>query len=145
MSRPSIFDMTGRAKWDAWNAASKTHSSVTDAERRYLEIARSLGWDENVRPVSIIEPSGTEASKEEDIWDAEDGVKRAGSGMGASVSTMAPPILEDAPKDQNIHSIVLSNNTTILEHFLQSNSNVDINATDEYVSPPLSINQAQSP
>ncbi|KAK7064304.1 ankyrin repeat-containing domain protein, partial [Favolaschia claudopus] len=42
-SRPSVFDFTGRAKWDAWTAAGKTYSTKAEAESKYLEIARSFG------------------------------------------------------------------------------------------------------
>ncbi|KAI0375287.1 ankyrin [Pilatotrama ljubarskyi] len=46
-SKPSIFDFTGRAKWEAWRSAGETYKDrPADAESRYLEIAHSLGWTE---------------------------------------------------------------------------------------------------
>lgn len=62
-SRPSMFDWTGSAKWDAWDgtlyditlypcnlsssvpqAAGKKYTSNEVVEARYIEIAQLLGW-----------------------------------------------------------------------------------------------------
>jgi len=39
--RPGMFDLTGRAKFDAWKALAGTDPQ--DAQRRYVELVRLLG------------------------------------------------------------------------------------------------------
>jgi diazepam-binding inhibitor (GABA receptor modulating acyl-CoA-binding protein) len=40
-SRPGMFDLKGRAKWDAW--ASRKGTSAEDARTKYVELAKRLG------------------------------------------------------------------------------------------------------
>jgi hypothetical protein len=118
--------MTGRAKWDAWNSAGKTYTSAMDAQHRYLEIARSLGWNAqaNTSPAQV-------DTDEDDIWDKEDGRVQERSGMGNSVSTMAPP--EEHAESGGAHGIVLSNDAPALKRFLDEHDGYDMNETDEFV------------
>lgn len=39
-ARPGMFDLKGKAKWDAWNAQKGT--SKEDAERKYIDFVKSV-------------------------------------------------------------------------------------------------------
>ncbi|KAJ7932493.1 ankyrin repeat-containing domain protein [Mycena leptocephala] len=135
--RPSIFDFTGRAKWDAWTAAGNTYSTKADAEIRYLEIAQSLGWTEGV-----VLPETTTASQSENIWDSDDDVKeptkRSGEtgGFGSSVSSMARP--EDE-SDASLHGLAISNDLQGLVSLLQEDPDVNLDARDDFGYTPLHL------
>ena len=128
--------MTGRAKWDAWDAAGKKYDHAEDAERRYIEIARSVGWTETV----VVEPSrptqeGTSESAieddEDDIWDDDSAPRRSGGGgVGTSVSSMAKP---EEKFDGSIHGLAVSNDVSGLKFILDASPDTDLNALDEYV------------
>ncbi|KAJ6621641.1 acyl CoA binding protein-domain-containing protein [Mycena sp. CBHHK59/15] len=132
--RPSIFDFTGRAKWDAWSSAGSTYSSKVDAESRYLEIARSLGWTEGI--------VATDAAEDEDIWDSDDDHTPAtrsgdgGGGFGTSVSAMARP---EAENDTSIHGLAVSGNLPGLVELLHKDPNTDLNARDAFGYTPLHL------
>ncbi|EEB98432.1 hypothetical protein MPER_02059, partial [Moniliophthora perniciosa FA553] len=73
-SRPSFFDLTGRAKWDAWNTAGLKFKDGAEAEKRYLQIARDLGWKEGV-----MIPGKAPEEEDEDInWDSDEVPSAAG-------------------------------------------------------------------
>ncbi|KAJ7706279.1 ankyrin repeat-containing domain protein [Mycena rosella] len=137
--RPSLFDFTGRAKWDAWSAAGNTYSAKSDAEARYLEIARSLGWTEGI---VLPEAADPEAETEEDIWDSDDdgesAPKSSGEpgGFGSSVSSMARP---EAEHDTSLHGLVVSNDLQGLVSLLQEEPSVDLNARDSFGYTPLHL------
>ncbi|KAJ7783686.1 ankyrin repeat-containing domain protein [Mycena maculata] len=139
-SRPSIFDFTGRAKWDAWAAAGNAYKTKADAEERYLEIARSLGWSEGA---VLAQPPRVETEAEEhDIWDSDDDenkpTKSSGDsgGFGNSVSAMARG--EDE-HDTSIHGLAVSNDLQGLGSLLQKDSSVDVNARDDFGYTPLHL------
>ncbi|KAF8971483.1 hypothetical protein BDZ97DRAFT_1786738, partial [Flammula alnicola] len=129
-SRPSIFDMTGRAKWDAWAAVGKKYEQANEVEQRYLEIARSLGWTE----LAEVQPKKeSKSSTDEDIWDSDNGSSSGGSsrgdggGLGVSVSSIAPPpkVLDNtgyAP----IHLACDRGNTEIVNLLLQRGADRNI-------------------
>jgi hypothetical protein len=121
--RPSIFDITGRAKWDAWDAADKKYKATGDAENKYLEIARGLGWSE----------SATNSDVDlEHLSDGEDSpAQRTSAGLGLSVSRMARP---EMATDKTLHGLVLSCDVPGLVSLLDELPNLDVNALDEYVS-----------
>ncbi|KAJ7786214.1 ankyrin repeat-containing domain protein [Mycena metata] len=133
--RPSIFDFTGRAKWDAWAAAGNTYSSKADAESRYLEIARSLGWKEG----AVAE---TAPSEDENIWDSDDDTTKPSkgsgepAGLGNSVSSMARP---EAERDASLHGLAVSNQLQELVSLVQDEPSVDINARDDFGYTPLHL------
>ncbi|KDQ63498.1 hypothetical protein JAAARDRAFT_120214 [Jaapia argillacea MUCL 33604] len=143
-SRPSIFDFTGRAKWDAWSSAGKTFGNrLVDAEARYLEIAASLGWRD--QPIATPPSLGKKGEEEEEIdWDDESppqnrgtGAGGGGGGMGATVSSVAPPPLgEDA---DTVHGIALSGDVAELKGFLDAHPEVDLNERDEFGYTPLHL------
>lgn len=136
MSRPSVFDMTGRAKWDAWSTASKIYSCGEDAEARYLEIAHDLGWIEGTKPEIKSQGSKTD---QEDIWDDDNDTSPrrgpgASGGMGGFVSTMAPPPAQD---DHSIHGLAVSDDATGLSALLEQHPEINVNERDEYVGAPV--------
>ncbi|KAH9047612.1 ankyrin [Lactarius hengduanensis] len=116
-SRPSFFDIAGRAKWDAWALAAQTFEGrPSEAEHRYVEIARSLGWTE-----------GSSAAVDDET---EDGGGGGGSGMGISVSVMSPPTLDD--DSSGLHGHAMRDDVAAVSAFLSSNEGADINVRDEY-------------
>jgi len=145
-SRPSIFDMAGRAKWDAWEKLGKTlpegeGDGRAEAEAKYLEIARGLGWVEHADS-SEVSGKGKGKEKEFASGDPEEsgggGGGGGGSGMGVSVSVMARAE-EEEQDDDTIHGIVLSNDTTRLQSFLKAHSSQVVDEKDEYGYTPLHL------
>ncbi|KAG2154745.1 ankyrin [Suillus clintonianus] len=124
-SRPSIFDMTGRAKWDAWKAASDGYENNSHAAaQRYLVIAQELGW----KPGST--PSSAPGKRSED-GGADAGGGGGGGGMGTSVSSLAKPG-PDLGEAQTLHGLAIAGDAKKLMAFLLVNPAVDINARDEF-------------
>ena len=123
--------MTGRAKWDAWAAVGKKYEQPEEVEKRYLEIARTLGWTEQAE-VHIMRESETPTNNE-DIWDKDEVPhgSSGGGGLAVSVSSMGPP-----PKiiDNGIHGIALSNDITGFKEILKAHPETDLNTLDEFVS-----------
>ncbi|KAH9004351.1 ankyrin [Lactarius hatsudake] len=122
-SRPSFFDIAGRAKWDAWALAAQTFEGrPSEAEHRYLEIARSLGWKE-----------GSSAAKDDEAEGGQEDGGGGGSGMGISVSVMSPPTLDDGVDDlSGLHGHAMRDDVAAVSAFLRSNEGADINVRDEY-------------
>jgi acyl-CoA-binding protein len=125
--RPSIFDMAGRAKWDAWSLAGQKYSNPKEAESKYIELARSLGWS-GVR--SIPQPSERREETENDIWDPEDITSRK-EGLGMRMSTMAPEDTAQLQKE-GLHYLAIENNVDALKALLDQQPN-DIDGKDEFV------------
>jgi hypothetical protein len=131
-SRPSIFDMTGRAKWDAWAAAGKRYQDVQDAEKRYLEIAQSLGWAGRTTEIQVENvPSSSSAGDSDATREVSN--SDGGGGMGLSVSVLMPPPPPSAI-DKSIHGLALSNDISGLTTLLEQCPETDLDALDEYVS-----------
>lgn len=137
-SRPGIFDFAGRAKWDAWSAAGKSYANqLEEAERRYLDIARELGWKEGdgeeakAKKAQTSQPEGDD----DDIWDKDDAPKKSGGsgGMGNVVSTMAA-VEETEQEKETLHSLARIGNVEGFKEFLASHPGTDVNAKDENVS-----------
>lgn len=135
LSRPSIFDMTGRAKWDAWSTAGKTYSRGEDAQQRYIEIARNLGWTEETVIETELE---VQRADSEDIWDDESQRARSGgNGMGGAVSTMASSTKLEA--DESIHGLAVSNDIPSLTALLDKYPDTDLDGLDEFVSTHMCL------
>jgi len=117
-NRPSFFDISGRAKWDAWKLAAETYEGrPSEAELRYLEIARSLGWKEWCSTATMEQ---TEEPHER---------SSGGTGMGVSVSVMSPPD-EQAPT--GLHDYAMGDDVAATSAFLDASHDLDIDARDEY-------------
>ncbi|KAG9314287.1 ankyrin repeat-containing domain protein [Chiua virens] len=128
-TRPSLFDMTGRAKWDAWTNIGKLYAGRgPDAERRYLDIARELGW--------VPGTAGISGPQEEEVWDDDLGVSvslssTAGKGgMGGSVSAMSAP--PDGCSDHGLHAFAIRGDANGITRLLVKNVSVDVNQRDDY-------------
>ncbi|PPQ92708.1 hypothetical protein CVT25_014015 [Psilocybe cyanescens] len=132
-SRPSIFDMTGRAKWDAWNSAGQKYEEPAKVEERYLEIARTLGWTEQTTTEVMPEP---EFSTDDDIWDKDDGTSKSGGGLRLAVSSIAAPL---KVVDNSIYGLALSNDVSGLTALLETHPETDLNALDEYGYAPIHL------
>jgi len=118
-SRPSFFDISGRAKWDAWKSAAETYEGrPSEAEHRYLEAAKNLGWKEGV-------PAAVTDETEERV---EGG---SGSGMGASVSVISSPQLDEETAT-GLHAYAIRDDVAAMSAFLQAGEGLDIDARDEY-------------
>ena len=130
-----MFDWTGGAKWDSWDAAGKTYQGHTDkAETRYLEIARELGWSEDVSGATI--PSeGGEPLDSSHTESTRSGGGGEGAGMGFHVSTMAIP--DDEPGRETIHDFAVSGDVEHLKILLGNSPDIDVDILDEYVSSPF--------
>ncbi|KZT75121.1 hypothetical protein DAEQUDRAFT_720337 [Daedalea quercina L-15889] len=124
-SRPSIFDMTGRAKWDAWNTAGKTYGGKAgEAEARYIAIARDLGWSEDKAPA----PQGHLDLDSDDGEGGESSRGGGGFGFGTSVSTMST---SEEKSGSALSDLAIAGNAHELQLFLDANPNVDVNTRDE--------------
>lgn len=108
----------------------------SDAEKRYLDVARELGWAPGVGVVS--DPQGKE------VWDEDLGVNisllptESRGGMGVSVSAMAASEDGgDATGGQVLHTLAIQGDANKITRFLVENSSVDVNERDEYVQLTL--------
>ena len=140
-SRPSLFDMTGRAKWDAWAATGKQYRDAKEAEKRYLEIAQTLGWAGGSATGVQVENIPSSSTGDSNTPEASNS---GGGGMGLSVSVLMPPQPSSAI-DKSIHGLALSNDVSGLTTLLEQCPETDLDALDEFVSLyiylfPLDVN-----
>ncbi|CUA72433.1 hypothetical protein RSOLAG22IIIB_01102 [Rhizoctonia solani] len=126
-SRPMFFDMTGRAKWDAWNDFGRSVESELDpvqvAEDHYLEQARNLGWSESYDASTTISdtPSHTQ--------------KGGGGGMSVSVSV---PVAPETNTEDSVHGYAVSGNLVKLGELLTTQPEL-VNSRDEFEYTPLHL------
>lgn len=146
-SRPSIFDMAGRAKWNAWDERGRSLASLSasEVEAKYLNLCKSLGWvapDENVlnsaKPATSgpVRPSDEEEVDVYDIdWDAPI-VKGGGGGrntMGNAVSTLQGNEGEEFDTT-TLHGLATLGDVERLMTLLELDKQQDVNGKDEFVS-----------
>jgi len=130
--------MTGRAKWDAWAAAGKQYQDAQEAEKRYLEIAQTLGWAGSTTEIQVENvPSSSFTGDSNTTPDASNS-GGGGGGMGLSVSVMMPPPPSSAI-DKSIHGLALSNDISGLTTLLEQCPETDLDAVDEYGYTPLHL------
>jgi hypothetical protein len=103
----------------------------SEAETRYLDIARDLGWKEG-------EPA-TATSETEERAAAAAAAERdgGGSGMGVSVSVMSPPQEDEEESATGLHAYAMREDVAAMSAFLWAGAageGLDIDARDEYVS-----------
>ncbi|KIJ45520.1 hypothetical protein M422DRAFT_166317 [Sphaerobolus stellatus SS14] len=129
-SRPSLFEFTARAKWDAWDKLGRENpDSNTELWRaRYLEIARSLGWKED-SPATPDTPVPEDISSRSNSSSVHSG--GGGDGMGAAVSTMSKPLPlpEDADRP---HGFAVSGDGEALKRFFDKHPEADLDSLDSY-------------
>ncbi|TFL06716.1 ankyrin repeat-containing domain protein [Pterulicium gracile] len=144
VAKPSIFDIYGKPKWEAWNNAGKTcEGSQEIAEQRYLALARQLGWSPSAQPPSTpkrnADTSANQQSQndDDDIWDREDdkGKRAGGGGFSVSVSSVTAPPMADG---EGVHALAVSGNVESLRDLLSKDAS-DINSVDEYGYTPLHL------
>ncbi|KAI0673419.1 ankyrin [Trametes maxima] len=130
--KPSIFDFTGKAKWDAWRTAGELYGDrPADAESRYLEIARNLGWIEGKQAEPFPEPSHKQHD-EGDIWDSDSEVeKHKGdkSAIGRITSTM---VAEDEGSASVLSNLAIAGDVPGLLAYLEKHPETDVNTLDEH-------------
>lgn len=130
--------MTSRAKWDAWNAAGKAYqNNNTQAEKRYLEIAKALGWNEGLTAGSQFKPE-QKGNPLDDIWDDSESDSGSsggvGRGMGVSVSrAIAVDSSLDEEDASSLHGLTLANDAPAMLSYLMSHPDADINELDQHV------------
>ena len=144
--RPSIFSPTDRAKWDAWKSKGQEwKGKEAEAEARYIDIARSLGWTPEIEASPPTEQKkrvkDSEASAEEllerDSDDEEGGSGGGVGGMGNYVSTLQKAGDEegDDQTENSLHGLSVNGDVKKLQVLLESNSTtINVNELDEYVS-----------
>jgi len=131
-SRPSMFDMTGRAKWDAWAATGKQYHDAQEAEKRYLEMAQTLGWAGSTTGIQV--ENGPSSS----TGDTPEASNFGGGGMGLSVSVLVP-LPPSKTIDKSIHGLALSNDVSGLTTLLEQCPETNLDAVDEYGYTPLHL------
>jgi hypothetical protein len=102
----------------------------SEAETRYLDIARDLGWKEG-------EPATATSETEERAAAAAAERGGGGSGMGVSVSVMSPPQEDEEESATGLHAYAMREDVAAMSAFLRAGSageGLDIDARDEYVS-----------
>jgi len=128
--------MTGRAKWDAWSNTQKTyHDRKADAENRYLDIARELGWVPGAAAFQTVVDAQPETSADE-IWDDELAMKVSssscgGGSMGAFVSAVIRPTAQGG--EETLHKLAIDGDALEVSRFLKANPLMDIDERDEFV------------
>ncbi|TBU34632.1 ankyrin repeat-containing domain protein [Dichomitus squalens] len=147
--RPSLLDFTGKAKWDAWKSAGEAYKGrPADAEARYLEIARSLGWVEG-KEIAPIQSKAAEAhddanepaDEEDDIWDKDEDIgarKRRGDGgaMGPVMSTMSAG---DEENSSVLSNLAIAGDVQSLVAYLEAHPEAVVDAPDENGYTPLHL------
>lgn len=143
-SCPSIFDMTGRAKWQAWEKASKEWEGKPDseAEGRYLEIVRQFGWTGEPQMGMSHTAANSETDSKPGLTSSEEETEEGSTGgtalgMGVSVSQIARPPQEHLrASEDSLHGAVLENdqNAEKLETYIDSHPGINLDEKDEYVS-----------
>ncbi|TFK92764.1 ankyrin [Polyporus arcularius HHB13444] len=143
--KPSLFDFAGKAKWEAWQTAGKTYQDrPADAEERYLEIARSLGWSEGkAGEPAPLKPKESVEGGEEDIWDKSDDEGEArkpkgeGGAMGRVTSTLA--MEDDEGSSSALSNLAIAGNVPAVLEYFQGHPDADVNAVDENGYTPLHL------
>ncbi|KAH8102537.1 acyl CoA binding protein-domain-containing protein [Cristinia sonorae] len=148
-SRPSIFNITGRAKWDAWKQTETTYGDRDgNAEERYLQLARELGWIEGSvqsatqSSTSAVPPATKPGDDDEDIWDDEETTKRHQGSSASMGNTHVSTITEHEEAERiagTLHEYAVTGDIHGLQAFLQSHPTTDLNEKDEYGYTPLHL------
>lgn len=143
--RPSFFDQVGRAKWDAWAAAGTSWSSSSGtvnkeaAEKRYIEIATSLGWTvertKSTNPgvgekETEKENSSPPNQQDKDSNSPEFSLDRHFSGFGGRVSTMTKPgdVSEDEAELNTFQDYAAEGKLLAIENYLKENPEYNLNS-----------------
>jgi len=140
-SRPSIFDLTGRAKWDAWERAGKEFEGKGGerlAESRYLAIARELGWTgtDETKDINPKEPDEVDLDR---LDEEDDQPTTDASGTGASVSVMSNvPELDDG-SPHGVHQVILKGSPEGYAEFKHQSGPPNLDERDDFGYTPLHL------
>jgi len=135
--RPSFFDQVGRAKWDSWDTLGKKWIDELgvvrkeDIQKRYIEVAQSLGWvidwdlGENARL------SNDSESIDLEHLDEDDGSQprfqdNQSSGTSTKVSTLVPTDPHDSSTSQ-FHDLAVNGRLDALAGYLKAHPMFDLN------------------
>jgi hypothetical protein len=100
-------------------AAETYEGRPSEAEHRYLDVARDLGWKEGA-PAAVTDETEERAER------------GGGSGMGVSVSVISSPQQDEAAT--GLHACAMRGDVAATSAFLHAGEDLDIDALDEYVS-----------
>ncbi|KAG8715687.1 Nuclear import receptor [Ceratobasidium sp. 423] len=127
-SRPMFFDLTGRAKWDAWNDFGRKIESELDpvqaAEDHYLKQARNLGWSESYDASTAISDTSSDT--------------QTGGGSGGMWVSVSVPVAPDTSTEDSVHGYAVSGNSDKLRELLAKQPEL-VNSRDEFEYTPLHL------
>ncbi|CED85028.1 FERM/acyl-CoA-binding protein, 3-helical bundle [Phaffia rhodozyma] len=158
-SRPSIWDLSGRSKWDAWEKVGKQYIGSGDvldqsaegrARQEYVQVGISLGFDPSLyKPASVKRDSVDLANLSDSSTPpgSPRGPKRAG--MGVKVSTLSSTPAEQldgqhghekGADEREPHRFVIERDIEGLKKWLNDESRVgDVNEFDTFGYTPLHL------
>jgi hypothetical protein len=127
-SRPSFFDMQGRAKWDAWSSSAAIDTE--DAKRRYEAIARRLGWSAGTSDGDARSPvaSGAKGNVSVSVMAAD-----ADTGPRCVASAALHCDECDAQHRSELHELVADDDLAEFEAAFARSPSADVNMKDAYV------------
>ncbi|KAI0652133.1 ankyrin [Trametes meyenii] len=129
--KPSIFDFTGKAKWDAWRTAGELYGDrPADAESRYLEIARSLGWQEGKQAEPLPRASHKDGD-EDDIWDSDSEVEKHRSDKSAIGRITSTMVAVDDGSTSAVSNLAIGGDVHGLLAYLRDHPETDVNSLDD--------------
>ncbi|WWC91352.1 uncharacterized protein L201_006295 [Kwoniella dendrophila CBS 6074] len=144
--RPSIFSPAPRAKYDSWAFQYTKYSSQSSGQksacRRYIEIAKQIGWTGNIREYED-EDIDLENLDDDPAEDQRQIQGKSGNDNpigGVKVSVMSG---EDGEQDalstiHPLHQAVSDNDVSQVEKLIKQNMD-DINLRDEFGYTPLHL------
>jgi len=139
-SRPSLFDITGRAKWDSWKSTGNKHAGKeAEAQERYVSIAASCGWVQGETVNEACVQALEEEPSAEELLSRETPERNSDeAGIGAVVSTVS---MEDEGIDdeETLHGLAIVGDPTKMKQFLKDNSDANLNVVDEYGYTPVHL------
>ncbi len=106
------------------HAAQTFEGRPSEAEHRYLDIARNLGWKEG----------SAAAAATMDENEGQEDRSSGGTGMGISVSTISRPTPDEDGSVSGLHDYAMRDDVAAISAFLGASQGANINAKDEYVS-----------
>lgn len=104
-----------------------------EAEEKYKDIARSLGWTPGVEQEMPVHDTRELTVEELLLQEYNESSNEGDGGMANSVSIMAQPD-EDINEEPTVHSYVVSGDLSGLQDLISTNPSVDLNALDQFVS-----------
>jgi len=137
-SRPSLFEITKRAKWDSWKSAGNKYSGKdAEAEERYISIATSCGWVKGEAVKESPVQRDEEPSAEELLSRETPERTTGGAGTGAVVSTVSGE--DEAIDEDSLHGLAIIGDHAKARQFLKDNPDTNLDTVDEYGYTPIHL------